>query len=394
MRICHVTPHLPPDQAANALLPFHLGQWAVSAGDEVAYLAHPPRQDAGRRVARVEMPGPVAWVPRHRGASALMSRLKIDAVSGFITIAKVAGPLIDSSDLVHLHSNGFLVEVCAWLAARRRKPTVLTLYGTEVWHYKPRRLLDLFTRAYRSAAQVTFYSQGLMAHASDVGLGRRDATVIYPPVAEEFLGDSMSIREARDALGLHNRHVIVNVKRLHPLAGQRYLLQAMGEVVRWFPDTRLVICGTGPLRDELQMVARSAGVERHVTFAGLVDNAAVARYDMAADVFVLPSLLEACPTVALEALACGTPVVSSDNPGGVELNDLFGVDVAIVPRENDVALAGAIIDVLEMKRRVRSDTRRALRRNFSPDAVAAQFLAVYRDALRGTGTSTGQVVPA
>jgi glycosyltransferase involved in cell wall biosynthesis len=131
-----------------------------------------------------------------------------------------------------------------------------------------------------------------------------------------------------------------------------------------------------------------------VTFAGLVDNAAVARYDMAADVFALPSLLEACPTVALEALACGTPVVSSDNPGGVELNDLFGVDVAIVPRENDVALAGAIIDVLEMKRRVRSDTRRALRRNFSPDAVAAQFLAVYRDALRGTGTSKGQVVPA
>ena len=55
-------------------------------------------------------------------------------------------------------------------------------------------------------------------------------------------------------------------------------------------------------------MARSAGVERHVDFTGLVDNIAIARYCAAADLFVLPSLLEALPTVAVEALACGTPV--------------------------------------------------------------------------------------
>ncbi len=383
MRICHVTPHLPPEQAANALLPFHLGQWAAASGHEVAYVAHPPRRDASRRAERPDAPGTVTWIPEHRLASAFSHGLKLDIVKGFVTIAKRAGPLIDSSDLVHLHSNGLLVEVCAWLAARKRKPTVLTLYGTEIWHYKPRRLFDLFTRAYHRAAHVTFYSQGLMNRAIELGLGRRDTTVVYPPVADAFLGDELGIEEAREALGLHGRHVIVNVKRLHPLAGQRCLLQAMGEVIRRFPDSRLVICGTGPMLGELQDVARSAGVEQHVTFAGLVDNSTVARYDMAADVFVLPSLLEACPTVALEALACGTPVVSSDNPGGVELNALFGVDVSLVPRDNDVALANAIIDVLERKPRVRPETRHALRRDFSTRAVAAQFSAVYENAVRG-----------
>jgi glycosyltransferase involved in cell wall biosynthesis len=156
----------------------------------------------------------------------------------------------------------------------------------------------------------------------------------------------------------------------------------MGEVIRWFPDTRLVIFGTGDMLDELQLVARSAGVAGHVVFAGLVDNETIARYDTAADLFVLPSLLEACPTVALEALACGTPVVSSDNPGGVELNDLFGVDVGIVPKEDDSALAAAIIDAFEARRRVRRETLDTLRRDFSARGVAARFFEVYEKAVR------------
>jgi glycosyltransferase involved in cell wall biosynthesis len=175
--------------------------------------------------------------------------------------------------------------------------------------------------------------------------------------------------------------VLVNVKRLHPLAGQRFLLEALGEVIRTHPDTRLVICGTGPLEDELKAVARTAGVEAHVTFAGLVDNHTIARYDAAADVFVLPSLLEACPTVALEALASGTPVVSSDNPGGIELGELFGYDVSVVPRENALALARAIVGALDEKRRVRESTRRIIEQEFRPAAVDRQFRQIYDNVL-------------
>ena len=50
MRILHFTPHLPPDQAANALLPWQLGNWFLDAGDQVGYIAHPPR--ATGRLAR------------------------------------------------------------------------------------------------------------------------------------------------------------------------------------------------------------------------------------------------------------------------------------------------------------------------------------------------------
>ena len=267
------------------------------------------------------------------------------------------------------------------------QPVVLTLYGTEIWHYAPKRFgPDLFTRAYHAASAVTFYSERLLERARELGLTRRQMQTIYPPVGPQFAWhDEAAQAAARQSLGITSRHLLVNVKRLHPLAGQRFLIEAMNEVIRTHPDTRLVICGTGALLGELQATARSAGVERHVTFAGLVDNAVVARYCTAADLFVLPSLLEALPTVAVEALACGTPVISADNPGGLELNDVFGRDVSLVPREQPLPLAQAIVAFLLEKRRTNQDTRDAIEREFRPAGVAAKYRALYHDVTSRAG---------
>jgi glycosyltransferase involved in cell wall biosynthesis len=319
-------------------------------------------------------------VPRGAGGP-LLRRLKVASLVAACRTWKILIPPIARADVVHVHSNGLLAELAVLLARRAGKPVVLTLYGTEIWHYAPKKLgPDLFTRAYHAASYVTFYSERLMGRAHELGLARRNSRTVYPPVSEAFTWhDETSQGETRASLDIQNAHLLLNVKRLHPLAGQRYLIEAMNEVIRLHPDTRLVICGTGPMLDELKAVARSAGVERHVTFAGMIDNTAVARYCGAADLFVLPSLLEALPTVAVEALASGTPVLSSDNPGGLELNDLFGPDVTIVPREQPMALAAAIGYFLQHKRRTLGGTRTAVEREFSPAAVAAQYREIYAD---------------
>jgi glycosyltransferase involved in cell wall biosynthesis len=377
LRILHVTPHLPPDQAANALLPWQLGLWAADAGDTVEYVAHPPR--AGEPAP---LPGPALWVPR-RSDGFVARTLRFGAVVAARRMQQILGPAIDRADVVHVHSNGLLAELAVLLSEQRKKPIVLTLYGTEIWHYAPKRFgPDLFTRAYHAASAVTFYSERLLGRARELGLTRRDMQTIYPPVGPQFSWHDPAAQMAvRESLGITNRHLLVNVKRLHPLAGQRYLIEAMNEVIRTHPDTRLVICGTGALLEELQAVARSAGVERHVTFAGLVDNGVVARYCAAADLFVLPSILEALPTVAVEALASGTPVVSADNPGGLELNDVFGRDVAIVPREQPLTLARDIVAFLLDKRRTDGATREIIEREFRPNGVAAKYRTLYQNVL-------------
>ena len=300
-------------------------------------------------------------------------------------IRKALAPAFARADVVHVHSNGLLAEAGVLLARRARRPVVLTLYGTEIWHYRPRRFgPDLFTRAYDAASIVTFYSERLLARARELGLTRRQMETVYPAVGSRFvLHDQQAQTAARSSLRIANRHLLLNVKRLHPLAGQRDLLEAMTDVVRVHPDTRLVICGTGPLLEELRAAARSAGVAQHVTFAGLVDNATIATYCAAADLFVLPSKLEALPTVAVEALATGTPVISTDNPGGLELNDLFGADVSVVPRGQPIALGAAITHFLEHKRRTTAATHETVEREFRASAVAARYRSLYERAIAG-----------
>ena len=378
MRVLHVTPHLPPDQAANALLPWQLGNWFRGSGGDVEYVAHPPRASGTAPLA-----GEVTWVTR-RSSNPLERVPVAGSLAAAARLRRTLGAAIARADVVHAHSNGLLAELTVLLARRAGKPVVLTLYGTEIWHYRRKTFgPDLFTRAYHAASYVTFYSHRLMVKAQELGLGRRRSRVVHPAVSDLFTWhDERAQHSIRGALGIHNAHLLLNVKRLHPLAGQRFLIEAMNEVIRFHPDTRLVICGAGPLLDELKAVARSAGVERHVTFAGLIDNSAIAHYCAAADLFVLPSLLEALPTVAVEALAAGTPVLSSDNPGGLELNDLFGqMDVAIVPREDPLKLAAAITHFLGHKRRTLGTTQAAIERDFRPEAVAAQYRAIYEEVL-------------
>ena len=365
MNILMVTPHLPPHQAANALLPHLLGQALTERGHQVRFLTF------GDSTDRED----VAVVRRR-------ARLRATRLPQALEAAETwwkAAPLVREADVVHVHSSTWMNQVTARLAVRHRKPYVLTHYGTEIWHHDGKDAF--FRRLNRQAHHVAFYSRALAERARELAVPLRASSVVYPTVADAFRPRPEGEREVRRRRLAPEGPLLLNVKRLHPLADHATLLEAMAVLRRAQPCARLLIAGSGDQESTLKARAARLGIDDRVQFLGLVPNEQVAELQAAADLFVLSSALEATPTVALEALASGTPVVSTDSPGGVELAGIFGDDVAVVRRHDPAALAAAIGAFLAAPRRAREGTLATIAERFRLPALTESYLALYRQAV-------------
>ena len=120
----------------------------------------------------------------------------------------------------------------------------------------------------------------------------------------------MNKDRCKEELGLEGR-VILFVGRLIPTKNIHNLLYAFKKVQSTIEDAKLLIVGDGVLKGDLMNTAKRLNIDRDVIFVGAVDYKRMPIYYNATDVFVLPSIFEAYPLVALEATACGVPLVIS-----------------------------------------------------------------------------------
>lgn len=127
--------------------------------------------------------------------------------------------------------------------------------------------------------------------------------------------------------------------RLTEQKGFHHLLSAFSRVQGSVPS-RLWIAGTGSLRNSLEAHAAELGISERVRFLGFQANPF--KYMRLSDVFVLSSLYEGFANVLVEALACGTPVVSTDCPHGPAEILANGAGGVLVPPADEVALAAAM----------------------------------------------------
>ena len=120
--------------------------------------------------------------------------------------------------------------------------------------------------------------------------------------------------KARGELGIEEDKVILSVGRAEPLKGLDILIGALHRMDD-LPNTRLVLVGGQPGRDRelvrLKSMAGALGISDNITFAGAVGQSELPKYMSAADVFAMPSYHESFGLAALEAMACGIPVVAA-----------------------------------------------------------------------------------
>ena len=171
-----------------------------------------------------------------------------------------------------------------------------------------------------------------------------------------------------------------NVGLMTPKKGQEALVEAFAHSFRGSPDVTLAIGGDGVLRRHLQARCVALRIANQVRFLGSLGRGQVADLMRESDAFVLSSEVETFGVVVAEALATGLPVVATRS-GGPESIVRSG-DGILVPVGDVTALAEAMSEI----RRRRTEfspqrLREACAARYSPNAIAARLIQIYRDAL-------------
>jgi len=180
-------------------------------------------------------------------------------------------------------------------------------------------------------------------------------------------------------------NVLVTVAVLRPPKGIEYMIRALPAVLASHPNTSYLIVGSGPHQDVLIQEANKAGVEPRVVFAGMRRD--VPRMLAASDVFVLPTLTEALPTVLAEAMAARLPIVAS-RVGGIPEMVTNGQNGFLLAPQDANGLADActhLLDNPEKRLDMGAEGWKIVSRKFNIERQVEQLKQLYVQQLQAYG---------
>jgi len=188
----------------------------------------------------------------------------------------------------------------------------------------------------------------------------------------------------RQKLGLGNEPCVLFVGSLIPRKGLPFLVEAAKKVIKDQANTKFLIVGEGPLRNQLSDSIETAKLSGNFKFIGNLKDDMLPEIYNCADVFVLPSIQEGQGIVLLEAQASGKPVVAFDLGGVNEAvqNNETGL---LVEKGNIEALADALLKLLTDKtlmEKMGSNGSKFVSENYTWDICAQKMLKVYHEALK------------
>ena len=261
----------------------------------------------------------------------------------------------DAYDVVHVHTP-FVAHYAGVALARRLGIPIVETYHTffeEYFHHYAaflpgwvtRRVARSMTVAQCRAVDALVVPSPQMLHKlRQYGVQTR-AEVLPTGIDGRFRGGDGARFRAAHGIPV-DRPVLVHISRVAHEKNIDFILQMLVYVVRVVPAALLIIAGEGPALGHLKALTQRLGLGPHVLFAGYLDRAStLLDCYCAGNAFVFASRTETQGLVLLEALALGTPVVSTAVMGTADvLKDAKG---AIVVPEDEQAFANAVIRVLQ-----------------------------------------------
>lgn len=290
-----------------------------------------------------------------------------------------------SYDVVYFLMQGLHLAAGLPVARILKKPVAVKVSGSIVIpemrrSRAGRRELD-WMQKWRVKLMVL--NEGMVEQALEDGFEREQLVWMPNPVdPDEFRpagpGEPAAWRESHD-IPL-NARIVIYVGRLSPEKGLRELVGGFARAARHLPEALLVLVGDGPMRPELDLLVRTAGLNPwQVRFIGRVSPAEIPFWLRAADIFSLTSPSEGFPCALLEAMAAGLPSVVSAIPANLQLVD-EGVHGLTVPFGDEETMGEAFLKLWGdpgLRHRMAKAARQRVLDNYSTAKVVERYESLF-----------------
>jgi len=310
----------------------------------------------------------------------------IPTVGSFPTFTKS----IKSNQITHAHGHPYLTSLAAGkLAKFYEKPFVLTQHNTFIDYNNIFDQVELVNdlsvgkQNLKTADKIIAISSATKDYVLRLGAKPSKIKVVYNGVdVARFRVIPGKREEMRKKLGIpHDAIVVFTVRRLVYKNGVDTLLDCANIAIKKNRKIMFLVVGKGPDMENVRLQVAQLGIAANFKLAGFVSDADLPSYYNVADLFVLPSKSgEGLPLVAMEAMACGLPVVAT-NVGGIKeiLLDQYG---KLVPPNQPELLAQAVLDFAAIDFVPRKAELRAMvEKQFSWDVNVERLAEIYEELI-------------
>jgi glycosyltransferase involved in cell wall biosynthesis len=308
----------------------------------------------------------------------------IPSISSFPVFTKN----IKNSKIIHAHGHPYLTSLMAGkLAKQYEKPFVLTQHNTFIDynnifnHIEKINDLTVGKETLKQADKIITVSDATKEYVLSLGAKHNKIKVLHNGVDLNRFKPLPKVKEEiRKKIGISkNAFVILTVRRIVYKNGVDTLIDAANIAIKKKQNIVFIIAGKGPDMVNIQNQIEHLGLEKNIKLTGFVADNDLPLYYNAADMFVLPSKSgEGLPLVALEAMACGLPVIAT-NVGGI--NEIMVKNFGkLVPPNNPVALANAIIEFTDINNKP-DELRAIIEDKYSWDKNVTQLVEIYEELI-------------
>lgn len=296
----------------------------------------------------------------------------------------------ESPGILHVHNPSS--HLIAMAAARKLGARVVRTVHADMFHEMRGTLpawkifiwKHLMTRALKKADVAACVSPHLIDLLPGINRLDRDSILVMPNGYDPALiEDNQAPLQDEVSSWLGDRPLVLSMGRLVTVKNYRNLFNAFAKVVEAVPEARLVLAGSGPLKDDLEALRRELGLEDQIKMLSWVDG--VAPLLQRASIVAISSFSECCPMLVLESMAASTPLVAT-RVGGIPSMVEDGSTGTLVDTDDADALGDAMIAVLRdpaLAERLGRAARISLDQRFSHLVAARQMASIYNALLEG-----------